>query len=143
MSNKSQEVTLFLIEDDDIDAMTIEQEFKKQRISNPIIRAQDGMEALELLNENKIPKPFAILLDLQIPRMNGAEFLTELRQNQGYRDSVVFVLTTSEDEQDIMQSYQLNVAGYFVKDETGKAFLSIIDLLDGYWKVVYLPMELS
>lgn len=135
----SSEVTLFLIEDDDIDALSIERGFAKQRIANPIIRAQDGLAALEMLDANLVTKPFVILLDLQMPRINGIEFLKKIRAKPNYQDSVVFVLTTSEDEQDIVESYRLNVAGYFVKDESGKAFLNIIDLLDGYWKVVHLP----
>lgn len=135
----SNEVTLFLIEDDDIDAMSIKREFKTRRIANPIIRAKDGVDAFELLESGQINRPFVILLDLQMPRMGGLEFLTKLRANIKYKDSVVFVLTTSEDEQDIFDSYQLNIAGYFVKDEVGVGFIGIVDILDGYWKVVHLP----
>lgn len=135
----SNEVTLFLIEDDDIDAMSIKREFKARRIANPIIRAKDGVDAFELLESGQINRPFVILLDLQMPRMGGLEFLTKLRANIKYKDSVVFVLTTSEDEQDIFDSYQLNIAGYFVKDEVGVGFIGIVDILDGYWKVVHLP----
>jgi CheY-like chemotaxis protein len=133
------EVTLFLIEDDDIDAMSIKREFKSRKIANPIVRAKDGIEALEFLASGKVSKPFVILLDLQMPRMNGLEFLTQLRADKVYKDSVVFVLTTSKDEQDIFNSYQLNVAGYFVKDDVGEGFMNIVDILDGYWKVVHLP----
>ena len=82
---------------------------------------------------------FIVLLDLQMPRMNGLEFLTKLRASDHYKNSVVFVLTTSQDEHDIFESYQLNVAGYFVKDEVGEGFIRMIDILDGYWKVVHLP----
>ena len=137
----SSEVTLFLIEDDDIDAMSIKREFRNRRIANPVIRAKDGLEAFEILESDKIKRPFVILLDLQMPRMGGLEFLTQLRANDHYKDCVVFVLTTSKDEKDIFDSYQLNVAGYFVKDEVGEGFIGIVDILDGYWKVVHLPVN--
>lgn len=144
MSNNSpSEVTLFLIEDDDIDAMSIKREFKRRRIANPIIRAKDGVEAFELLNSGAVNRPFVILLDLQMPRMNGLEFLTKLRADSDYKNSVVFVLTTSQDEQDIFNSYALNIAGYFIKDEVGEGFIGIVDILDGYWKVVHLPQNKS
>jgi CheY-like chemotaxis protein len=121
--------------------MSIKREFKRRRIANPIIRAKDGVEAFELLDSGKISRPFVILLDLQMPRMNGLEFLTKLRSNSHFKNSVVFILTTSQDEQDIFNSYELNVAGYFIKDEVGEGFIGIVDILDGYWKVVHLPVN--
>jgi CheY-like chemotaxis protein len=137
----SSDVTLFLIEDDDIDAMSIKREFKRRKIANPIIRAKDGLEACYFLDSGKIKRPFVILLDLQMPRMNGLEFLTKLRANSDYKNSVVFVFTTSEDEQDISDSYEYNIAGYFIKDEVGVGFIRIVDILDDYWKVVHLPLS--
>ena len=73
--------------------------------------------------------------------MNGLEFLTKLRADSHYKNSVVFVLTTSEDEQDIFNSCELNIAGYFIKAEVGDGFIGIVDILDGYWKVVHLPLK--
>ena len=135
------DITLFLIEDDDIDAMSIQREFKRRHISSPIIRAKDGIEAFELLALGKIKRPFVILLDLQMPRMNGLEFLTTLRKDSDYKNSVVFVLTTSQDEKDIFNSYQSNIAGYFIKDEIDDGLISIVDIFDAYRKVVYLPVS--
>jgi len=135
------QVTLFLIEDDDVDAMSIKREFKRRKITNPIIRAKDGIQAFELLGSGKISRPFVILLDLQMPRMNGLEFLAKLRIDSDYQNTVVFVLTTSEDQQDIFNSYKLNIAGYFIKDEVGQGLIGIVDILDGYWKVVHLPLK--
>lgn len=140
-TNNSAEVTLFVIEDDDIDYMSIKREFKNRKIANPILRAKDGVEAFELMASDGVERPFVILLDLQMPRMNGLEFLTKLRADEKYKNSVVFVLTTSQDEQDILDSYELNIAGYFIKDEVGEGFIGIVDILDGYWKVVHLPMK--
>jgi CheY-like chemotaxis protein len=134
-----QEVTLFLIEDDDVDAMSIERSFKKQRIGNTIIRAKYGMEALEMLNAGRVPEPFLILLDLNMPRMNGLEFLKSLRLDGKLNNSVVFVLTTSSDDKDIVSSYSQHIAGYFVKSEAGQGFNGIVDMLQGYWKIAHLP----
>ena len=135
------DITLFLIEDDDIDAMSIQREFKRRHISSPIIRAKDGVEAFELLLLGKVKRPFVILLDLQMPRMNGLEFLTQLRKDSEYKNSVVFVLTTSQDEKDIFNSYQSNIAGYFIKDEIDDGLISIVDIFDSYRKVVHLPVS--
>ena len=139
MIKNTREVTLLLVEDDDVDAINIERSFTKQRINNTIIRAHDGVEALELLRDGTVNLPYIILLDLQMPRMSGLEFLKEIRKDEKLQSSVIFVLTTSDDETDILKSYRNNIAGYFVKDETEDSFMKIVNLLDGYWKVVHLP----
>ena len=135
----NNEVTLFLIEDDDVDAITVERALKKRRIANPMIRAKDGMEALSFLQENKVPKPYITLLDLRLPRMNGIEFLDEIRKDELLHDMVVFVLTTSHDERDIKATYEHNIAGYFIKESAGDELLGIADMLQGYWRIVCLP----
>jgi CheY-like chemotaxis protein len=139
MKTNSKDVTLLLVEDDDIDAMTIEQGFLKQRIANPIVRAYDGIEALELLRSNKVSRPLIILLDLQMPRMGGIEFLKQLRADETLSDLVVFVLTTSKSEEDMLSSYKQHIAGYFIKGDSGEKFLDIVNVLDSYWKIVQLP----
>ena len=137
MDNK--EVTILLVEDDDVDAMTIERAFKKLRIGNTIVRACDGLEAFEILNDVGIASPFIILLDLQMPRMNGLEFLEALRNDPKHASSIVFVLTTSKADEDMISSYKHNVAGYFLKNSAGDEFLDIVNVLDGYWKIVHFP----
>ena len=139
MDKKSKEVTLLLVEDDDVDAMTIERSFLKQRISNKIVRAYDGIEALALLRQDTVPRPLIILLDLQMPRMGGIEFLKELRADVNLSHLVVFVLTTSKSEEDMLSSYKQHIAGYFVKGQSGEKFLEIVNVIDSYWKVVELP----
>lgn len=139
MKTNSKDVTLLLVEDDDIDAMTIERGFLKQRIANLIVRAYDGIEALELLRSNKVSRPLIILLDLQMPRMGGIEFLKQLRADEALSDLVVFVLTTSKSEEDMLSSYKQHIAGYFIKGDSGEKFLDIVNVLDSYWKIVQLP----
>ncbi|MEQ8208468.1 MAG: response regulator [Lacipirellulaceae bacterium] len=138
-------VTMLLVEDDEIDAEAIRRAFRKARIANPIEHVQDGLEALELLQgsngKQPLQRPYLILLDLNMPRMNGIEFLKQMRRDEQLRDSVVFVLTTSDDDQDKLQAYESQVAGYIVKSKAGEDFVNLIGMLDHYWRVVELPPE--
>ena len=137
MTQFGENVTLFVVEDDDIDFMTIERSFAQMRIANPLLRAFDGYEALTMMKNLQVPPPFIVLLDLQMPKMSGLEFLHEVRSSPEISDAIIFILTSSSDEKDIMESYQHNVAGYFVKDEVGKDFLDIVSLLNGYWRIAH------
>jgi len=137
--NSHKEVTILLVEDDDVDAQGIMRSFKKRKIGNNIVRARDGVEALEMLNNGEVSHPNIILLDLQMPRMNGLEFLTKIRKDDKLKSSVIFILTTSKADSDIVASYEQFVAGYFVKDDVGSNFSDMIDMLEGYWKIAYLP----
>ena len=117
-------VTLLIVEDDEIDLMGIKRALKELRIKNPTIRAKDGVEALEILRgENgheKLQKPYIILLDLNMPRMDGVQFLQAIRDDEALKKSVVFVLTTSDTDEDITSAYTHNVAGYIVKSASRK-----------------------
>ena len=135
----NHDLNVLLVEDDDIDFMSIVRSFKKRKILNKITRAIDGVHALELLREETIVKPFIVLLDLQMPRMNGLEFLDTIRNDDMLNDMVIFVLTTSDNEQDIVKSYKKHVAGYFLKDRVSDQFLDVVDVLDGYWRILQLP----
>lgn len=139
MKTIHREVTLLLVEDDDVDAMTIERSFKTNRIANPVVRAYDGREALEMLQKKEVNSPYVILLDLQMPRMNGIEFLEALRADKELAHSVVFVLTTSKAEEDMIAGYENHIAGYFLKDQSGDNFIDLVNVLDSYWKVVHFP----
>lgn len=135
-------VNILLVEDDEIDAELIERSFRKSRISNPIYRATDGRHALEMLRGEigeTLARPCLMLLDLNMPRMNGIEFLEELRQDEQWRDSIVFVLTTSSTDKDKAAAYRFNVAGYIVKSRAGEDFLQLASLLEGYWKLIEFP----
>ncbi len=137
----AKDVTLLLVEDDEIDAMTVKRGLEEHRIANPIVRAKNGLEALNLMASGAVQSPYVILLDLQMPKMTGLEFLEAIRVTPQYKRAVVFVLTTSKSEQDIFASYAFNIAGYFIKDEVGSDFDQVIDVLNGYWKIVQLPVQ--
>lgn len=131
--------TILLVDDDDIDAITVERAFKKLMIVSPIVRAKDGVMALELLRDGLVPKPYIILLDLNMPKMGGLEMLEELRKDERLNKSIVFVLTTSKDDEDKVAAYNYNVAGYILKEKAHNGFDNLVKLLDYYWRVVELP----
>jgi CheY-like chemotaxis protein len=141
----TQTVTILLVEDNIVDREAVRRAFAKHRIANPIVDASDGIEALQILRgsgaEPPLSRPYLILLDINMPRMNGVEFLQHLRADEHLRDSIVFVLTTSNSEEDKMVTYNLNVAGYIVKNDVGAEFIRLIDLLRCFWKLVEFPPE--
>jgi CheY-like chemotaxis protein len=133
-------LNILLVEDDDVDVMNVERAFKKNNIRNPLFVAPNGIEALRLLREGEIPADRRlILLDLNMPRMNGIEFLRELRADPALRSTPVVVLTTSDDERDRVNAYDLNVAGYSVKPVTLSNFVEAMATLNKYWTLVELP----
>ena len=143
MTVSDHTVTILLVEDDQVDAEAIRRAFAKARIANPLTVVEDGMAALEALRgeagRTPVRRPYLVLLDLNMPRMNGIEFLQELRNDSELHDSVVFVLTTSEDDRDKVAAYDQHVAGYMVKSKAGDEFMQLIGLLDHYWCVVEMP----
>jgi CheY-like chemotaxis protein len=136
-------ISILLVEDDDIDAEAIKRAFKKQKIANPLTRVADGIEALALLRgeeQNRtLSSPYIILLDINMPRMNGHEFLMALREDKALHNCVVFVLTTSDSDRDIDQAYSQNVAGYILKSRVGEDFSNLTGLIDHYWRYIELP----
>ena len=136
-------VNLLLVEDDEVDVQGFKRAFAKSRIGNPITVARDGIEALEILRgENgqaKLAKPHLILLDLNMPRMNGLEFLAAIRADEDLKASVVFMITTSKAEEDKARAYEKNVAGYIVKQDPANTFMQAVALLEHYWKIVEFP----
>jgi CheY-like chemotaxis protein len=138
-----REVSLLMIEDDDIDATTLKRAMNKLKLLNPVYRAKDGIEGIEMLRSGNIPEPYIILLDLNMPRMNGLEFLEELRSDPNLTQSVVFVLTTSKSDEDIVAAYREHVAGYLLKQEMDNDFLQVINMLNHYWRIVELPLTVA
>jgi CheY-like chemotaxis protein len=133
---------LLHVEDDDLCIMGLVRAFKSAKIANPVCFAHDGIDALEMLRgtngRGRLPRPYLILLDLNMPRMGGVEFLKELRKDEELKRSVVFVMTTSAAEQDKLKAYNLGIAGYILKTQAN-AFLQATALLDTYWRVVEFP----
>jgi CheY-like chemotaxis protein len=130
-------VNILLVEDDEIDVRAFLWTFEQLKIANPVTVAKDGVEGWEKLTS--LPRPYLIVMDINMPRMNGLELLKKIRGSEEFRDSIVFVLTTSTDEQDKFDAYNLNVAGYMVKSDMGTSFNRAISMVENYWKVVELP----
>ncbi|HLG34547.1 MAG TPA: response regulator [Bacteroidia bacterium] len=137
-------VNILLVEDDDIDIMNVQRAFSKNNIANPLAVAHNGQEALDMLRgvngKSKIvPTPKIILLDINMPKMNGIEFLHELRADPELKTLSVFVMTTSNDEKDKIGAFNYYVAGYIIKPVNFEVFLNAISILDTYWKLCELP----
>lgn len=132
-------VNILVVEDDEIDVEFLRRLLAKNAIKNPVYHAINGIEALEIMRgeneKDKVPKPFVVLLDINMPMMNGIEFLKELRSDEHLKDSVVFILTTSPRDEDKNNAYQLNVAGYFLKKDVKE----LISLLSLYWQFNEFP----
>ena len=138
-------LNVLLVEDDDLDVMNVRRAFQKNNILNPLYVAGDGEAALEMLRgRDGAPPEYPaerriILLDLNMPRMSGIEFLQALRADPGLRPIPVIVLTTSNEERDKVGAYNLNVAGYILKPVTLSSFVETMATLNKYWTLSELP----
>jgi CheY-like chemotaxis protein len=136
-------LNILLVEDDELDVMNVQRAFKKNNVVNPLYVAGNGVEALAMLRGQREPhvprERRLILLDLNMPKMGGIEFLKELRADPELRATTVVVLTTSDEERDKVKAYDLNVAGYILKPVTVAAFVEIMATLNKYWSVNELP----
>ncbi len=137
-------INILLVEDDEVDVMNVRRAFKKGHITNPLYVAGNGIEALDMLRGNGHLPPMPterrlILLDLNMPKMNGIEFLTELRNDPNLKQTPVVVLTTSSEDRDRVHAYDLNVAGYLLKPVTFGTFVEIMVALNQYWALCEMP----
>lgn len=130
---------VLLVEDDHVDAMTVARAMKELNVSNPLVHVLNGEEALLYLQNKTNARPIVILLDLNMPRMNGNEFLKIVKADQQLRCIPVVVLTTSTAEQDKFECFDNSVAGYIVKPTAYKAFVKAMKILDLYWTLNSLP----
>ncbi len=130
-----------LVEDDHVDAMTVRRAFRDLSITNILIRSVNGEEALNYLSNEKSPKPFLILLDLNMPKMNGIEFLKIIKADDRLKKIPVVVLTTSQEKRDVVRSFDLGAAGYMVKPVDYARFVEIIDTVLLYWRTSELPKQ--
>lgn len=127
-------LNILLVEDDAVDVMNVQRAFKKNNIANPMWVAGNGIEALSMLRSNEVPAGRRlVLLDLNMPKMNGIEFLRELRADPSLVATSVVVLTTSNDDRDKVEAYNLNVAGYLLKPVTFTSFVELTAALNKYW----------
>jgi CheY-like chemotaxis protein len=130
-------LNILLVEDDEVDVMNVQRAFEKAHITNPLFVAGNGIEALEKLRSGEIPtQRRLVLLDLNMPRMNGIEFLRELRGDPALCATPVVVLTTSTQDRDKCDAYGLNIAGYLVKPVTFDKFVELMATLNKYWMLV-------
>ena len=137
-------VNILLIDDDEIDCMNVKRAFQKSNIQNPLHIAHNGVDALEMLRGTsgftKInPTPRIILLDINMPKMNGIEFLKELRSDKDLHNISVFVMTTSNSDKDRIDAYEYNVAGYIVKPISFDKFVAAVSILNNFWQLCEQP----
>lgn len=135
--------SILLVEDDQVEQRMIARAFRQRRAAGAIRFADDGVAALQILRgtggEEPLERPYIIILDLDLPRMDGHQFLRELRQDPALASAVVFVRTTSRSPEDRAAAYARHVAGYIPKTDAPRALDEVIDLIEGYGRVVELP----
>ena len=143
MSDKSNHpVSILVVDDDEIDHEILVREFKTRGIDNPIVHAYSGEEALQIMRgtgEGAIQKPFIVLLDLKMPRMNGHEFLHEVREDPSIHNVTVIVLTSSDNQRDRIEAYEKHVAAYMLKSTITEDIDKLFQLLDVYMHYVLYP----
>lgn len=132
---------ILLIEDDRVDVMTVKRALRDIRIANKLDIAGNGEEALEFLMNPSNDEPCIMLLDLNMPRMNGIEFLKVIKKDEILRRIPVVVMTTSCEEHDKVESFNLGVAGYMLKPIDYQKFVEVVKTIDLYWTLSELSME--
>ncbi len=130
---------ILLVEDDDVDVLTVRRALKELKVANQLTVASNGEEALQLLTDENAPRPALILLDLNMPRMSGLEFLHRARADGFARGIPIVVLTTSRQDKDIVQGFDYNVAGYMVKPVDYGKFVQVMEAINLYWTLSELP----
>ena len=128
-------VNILLVEDDEVDVMNVKRAFTKNNIKNEQFVAGNGVEALEMLRSDIVPLPRIIILDINMPKMNGIEFLKVLREDEGLKNISVFVMTTSNEDSDKINAYNLNVAGYILKPLSFEKFITSVATLKNFWSL--------
>lgn len=137
-------IHVLVVEDDEVDIMNIERAFAKNNVRNPLHITRNGVEALnKLYGRNDVarlnPQPKIILLDINMPKMGGLEFLTELRKDATFNSTVIFILTTSNNEKDKLAAYNLNIAGYILKPVQFNDFIDLVSVINLYWALLEFP----
>lgn len=131
---------ILLIEDDSVDAMTVRRALKELHVVNPLAHAENGEEGLAHLQNVAHAPPCLILLDLNMPVMNGIEFLHAIKALPAFKRIPVIALTTSDEQEDKVESFELGVAGYMRKPVEYRQFVEIIRTIDAYWTISESPL---
>ena len=134
-----EQIPILLVEDDDVDVMTMRRALKDLHVANPLFVAGDGEAALQMLRGGQIARPCVILLDLNMPRMGGIEFLRIAKADAQLKSIPVIVLTTSREESDRVETFQLSVAGYMIKPADYRQFVEVVRTIDLYWTLSEFP----
>ena len=140
--NKSMRITntsILQVEVDQVDVKTVKRALKEIHVTNPVVNLKNGEEALKYLRDPESAKPCIILLDLNMPIMNGIEFLQVAKHDALLKRIPVVVLTTSEEQQDKVNSFDLGVAGYMEKPVDYRQFVEVMRTIDAYWTISELP----
>jgi len=130
---------ILLVEDDQVDAMTVRRSLRDINVTNQLDIVGDGEEALAFLTDPQNERPCIILLDLSMPRMNGIEFLRVAKQDEDLKRIPVVMLTASNEERDKVECFRLGVAGYMVKPVDYQQFVEVVKTIDLYWTLSELP----
>ena len=140
MHDVDRKTHILVVEDDEVDVKNVQRAFSRGNLTNPLYFAKDGLEALHMLRSEQVPGPRRIvLLDINMPGMNGHEFLRELRADPELRPIPVIVLTTSNDERDRFEAYDVGVAGYLLKPVTFAGFVEFMATMNRYWTLMEMP----
>jgi CheY-like chemotaxis protein len=131
---------ILLVEDDQVDVMTVKRALKEIHVTNSVVNPENGEEALKYLRDPNSAKPCIILLDLNMPIMNGIEFLQVVKHDAQLKRIPVVVLTTSEEQQDKVNSFDLGVAGYMAKPVDYRQFVEVMRSIDAYWTISEMPL---
>jgi CheY-like chemotaxis protein len=130
---------ILLVEDDQVDTMTVKRALKEIHVTNPLVHVENGEEAVNYLRDSQRDKPCIMLLDLNMPIMNGIEFLQVVKHDDQLKRIPVVVLTTSEEQQDKVSSFNLGVAGYMAKPVDYRQFVEVMRSIDAYWTISEMP----
>lgn len=130
---------ILLVEDDQVDTMTVIRALKEIHVTNRLVHVENGEEAVSYLQDPESEKPCIILLDLNMPIMNGIEFLHVVKRDDYLRRIPVVVLTTSEEQQDKVNSFNMGVAGYMTKPVDYRQFVEVMRSIDAYWTISEMP----
>jgi CheY-like chemotaxis protein len=130
---------ILLIEDDDVDVMTVKRALKDLNVNNELVPIGDGEEAIKYLKREGTTKPCIVLLDLNMPKMDGAEFLKIIKADHTLKKIPVVIFTTSSSDRDVVESFELGAAGYMVKSIDYEKFVETIQTINSYWTLSKLP----